>query len=45
VVVAIKKARPAAETVEAPAADIIIDPNQFPEDGLVTIDMEAPSNE
>jgi len=31
--------------VEAPAADIIIHPNQFPEEGLVIIDMEAPSNE
>jgi len=31
--------------VEAPAADVVIDPNQFPEQGLVTINMEAPSNE
>ena len=32
-------------TVEEPPADVIIDPNQFPEQGLVTINMEAPSNE
>ncbi len=32
-------------TVDAPAADIVIDPNQFPEQGLVTITMEAPSHE
>jgi len=32
-------------TIEEPVADIIIDPNQFPELGLVTINMEAPSNE
>ena len=32
-------------TVDAPAADVVIDPNQFPELGLVTIAMEAPSNE
>ena len=32
-------------TVDEPAADVIIDPNQFPEQGLVTITMEAPSNE
>ena len=31
--------------VEEPAADIIIDPNQFPEQGLVSINMEAPSDE
>ncbi|MFH1531090.1 MAG: baseplate J/gp47 family protein [Pseudomonadota bacterium] len=32
-------------TVDAPAADIVIDPNQFPEQGMVTITMEAPSHE
>jgi len=31
--------------VDEPAADIIIDPDQFPEAGLVTIAMEAPSYE
>jgi len=31
--------------VEEPATDVVIDPNQFPEQGLVTINMEAPSNE
>ena len=31
--------------VEEPAADVVLDPNQFPEQGLVTITMEAPSNE
>jgi len=31
--------------VEEPEADVIIDPNQFPEQGLVTINMEAPSDE
>jgi len=31
--------------VDEPAADIIVDPDQFPEAGLVTITMEAPSYE
>jgi len=31
--------------VEEPADDIVIDPNQFPEQGVVTINMEAPSDE
>ena len=31
--------------VQEPGADVNIDPNQFPEQGLVTITMEAPSDE
>ena len=34
-----------AVDVDAPADDLVIDANQFPEQGLVTINMEAPSNE
>jgi len=34
-----------AVDVDAPADDLVIDANQFPEQGLVTINIEAPSNE